>query len=374
MTRRERYEAVYTFQPVDHMPRQDHYFWPEALERWRHEGLPADWEAQNFFHFDPPEFGRAPEVDLGWVDTPLIPAFEACVLEETENYQVIQDPSGRIKRIFRDLPTLAMPTYLRHAVSCQEDWEAGVKHRLDPTTPERWTKFEAGKANILADSAGGKPPYWVFQGVLGGYMYLRNMFGPEDLLYAFYDKPALIHDLMQTWFDFMDYSFARIQGAYALDHFTMAEDICYKTSMLISPAQFREFLLPYYKEFFSRARARNTRPLFIGVDTDGNPDVAIPLYLECGMDQMEPFEVAAGQDIVAKGRQYPGLVLTGGLDKRLLTEGADLARLDAELERILPVMRARGGYIPTIDHGIPPDVPLANYVHFREKMIELDPG
>lgn len=373
MTNRERYEAVFTFQPVDHLPRQDHYFWPEALERWSHEGLPPNWQELNFFSFDPPEPSRSPEVDLGWTETPLIPPFEACVLEETADYQVIQDPSGRVKRIFRDLPTLAMPTYLRHAVSCEADWEERVKYRLDPTTPERWTAFEAGKAHIMADSAGGKPPYWLWQGLLGGYMYLRNMFGPEDLLYAFYDRPALIHDLMRTWFDFMDYSLERIQSAYALDQLTLAEDICYKTGMLISPATFREFLLPYYQELVSRAKARNTRPLYFCVDTDGNPDEAIPLYLECGMDGMEPFEVAAGQDVVAKARQYPDLVIRGGIDKRLLRDGADLALLDAELERIMVPMRERGGYIPTVDHGIPPDVPLKHYLHFRAKMLELDP-
>ncbi|NLO73766.1 MAG: hypothetical protein GX100_06600 [candidate division WS1 bacterium] len=81
------------------------------------QGLPADWQERNLFGFDPPDSVPPLSLDLGWVDSPLCLAFEWQVLEETKSYQVVQDHSGRIKRIFRDLPTLAMLTYLRHAVT-----------------------------------------------------------------------------------------------------------------------------------------------------------------------------------------------------------------------------------------------------------------
>jgi len=41
------------------------------------------------------------------------------------------------------------------------------------------------------------------------------------------------------------------------------------------------------------------------------------------------------------------------------------------VERIVPAMRERGGYIPTIDHGTPEETPYANYLHFRRRMLEL---
>lgn len=371
MTYRERREAVYTFGALDHFPRQEFYFWPETLERWRGEGLPEDWAETNLFGFDPVE-RRVPSVDQGWTETPLLPGFEAGVLEETPEYQVIQDPSGRVKRIFKDRPSLAMPTYLKHAVACEADWRNHVRHRLDPADPARWEGFEAGRAEIEAASADGPPPFWVYQGFIGGYMYLRNMFGPEGLLYAFYDYPALIHEIMEAWLNFQDYCFARIQAAYPLDEIAMAEDLCYKAGMLLSPAQWREFLQPYYTELIQRARQRQSRPLYFMLDTDGKADEAIPLYLECGISAISPCEVASGQDVVAIGAKYPELVVMGGLDKRLITEGADLAILDRELERILPTMFRRRGYLPTTDHGVPPDVPLANYLHYREKILELD--
>ena len=37
----------------------------------------------------------------------------------------------------------------------------------------------------------------------------------------------------------------------------------------------------------------------------------------------------------------------------------------------MPTMRARGGYVPTIDPGTPSEVPYENYLHYRLRMVEL---
>ena len=112
-----------------------------------------------------------------------------------------------------------------------------------------------------------------------------------------------------------------------------------------------------------------TRHLYLQIDTDGRAIDVIPLYREIGMDVMSPLEVAAGCDVVAIGRQYPDLALFGGIDKRVLAQAP--AAIDTMVERILPAMRARGGYIPTCDHGVPAEVPLANYRHYRRRCLEL---
>ena len=36
-----------------------------------------------------------------------------------------------------------------------------------------------------------------------------------------------------------------------------------------------------------------------------------------------------------------------------------------------PALNAQGGYIATVDHSVPPDVPLANYLCFRQLLREL---
>ena len=41
------------------------------------------------------------------------------------------------------------------------------------------------------------------------------------------------------------------------------------------------------------------------------------------------------------------------------------------LERIIPPMKARGGYIPTCDHGVPAEVPYQDYLYYRRRAVEL---
>ena len=95
----------------------------------------------------------------------------------------------------------------------------------------------------------------------------------------------------------------------------------------------------------------------------------IDLYLEIGMDYMSPFEVAAGSDVVAIRRRYPGLLMRGGFDKRILSDGVEA--IDREVDRIMPFMKAQGGFIPSCDHAVPEETPFENYLHYRRRMLEF---
>jgi uroporphyrinogen-III decarboxylase len=263
-----------------------------------------------------------------------------------------------------------MPEYLDHPVKDQKTWEQDVRWRMDPATPERFKDLAERMQRAQAAAREGK---MVVQGLIGGYMYLRSLMGPQDLLYAVYDQPELIHDCMKTWLRLADAVIARHQQYVTIDEIFFAEDICYNHGSLISPEMMREFITPYYQEIIRNLKARQLdkrRHVFVQIDTDGLASPVIPVYVETiGMDVMSPFEVASGCDVVAIGRQYPDLVMKGGIDKRILAQGR--AAIDRHLEYILPAMRARGGYIPTCDHGVPAEVPYQDYLYYRQRCVEL---
>jgi uroporphyrinogen decarboxylase len=76
-------------------------------------------------------------------------------------------------------------------------------------------------------------------------------------------------------------------------------------------------------------------------------------------------EAAAGMDVVDLRRRYGrDLLMTGGIDKRVLAKGR--RAIDEELAYKLPVAE-QGGYIPTIDHAIPHDVPYENFVYYWQR-------
>jgi uroporphyrinogen-III decarboxylase len=366
MTAGERMRATYEFRPVDHLYRTEFYIWEEAIARWKAEGLPQDWQERNLFNFDAP--GRFDTgVNLGWCEPPFIPAYEDKVVEAHGDYEIIQDVAGRLLKVFRGRRHGFMPVYMKHAVASMADWEA-VAPRLDPGEPPRWEGLaETARARRAeADQAGGI----LTQRLIGAYMYLRALIGPQPLLYMIHDQPEVIRAAMQGWLDLMDAALTRVQAEVELDEVFIAEDICYNHGLLISPASVREFLLPYYRQLLANARARQTRKLHFQVDTDGDCRPAIPIYREVGMTAMSPFEVAAGCDVVAIAKQHPDLVIMGGIDKRVLAAGKDA--IESELQRIIPFMLDRGGYYPMCDHGVPDDVSLENYLYYRRRLCELD--
>jgi hypothetical protein len=362
----DRMRAIYEFKPVDHLPRAEFYIWPEAIERWKQEGLPEDWQPRNFFGYDEQgSFGTG--VSLGWTEPPLLPVFEEKVIEVLGEEEIIQGHCGRWLKVFRGRRHGFMPEYIKHPVTDLRDWEQVVQ-RLNPDTPERWTGLAASvqENRAKADAVGGL----LSQGLIGGYMYLRALIGPVDLLYKVHDDPALVHACMQGWLRLMDAALVRVQAAAELDEVFFAEDICYNHGLLISPDAVREFLFPYYGQLLRNARGRQRRRLYFKLDTDGDCRPAIPLYRELGMDFITPCEVASGCDVVAIGRDYPWLALSGGIDKRVLAQGKDA--IDAHLRHILPAMVKRGGYFPTCDHGVPDDVSFENYQHYLRRLREWD--
>jgi uroporphyrinogen decarboxylase len=306
---------------------------------------------------------------LGWCEAAFAPAFEVKIVEDRGDHEIEQDYAGRHVLYFKGRRNGFMPEYVDHPVKDWKTWEEDVKWRLNPASPERYADLDARMDQARAQAARGM---MIQANLIGGYMYLRSLIGPADLLYMFCEAPDLIHDCMKAWFDLADAVTARHQEYVTFDEMYIAEGICYNHGCLISPDMMREFLLPYYQQLIANVKGRQldrARHMYLQVDTDGYANPTIPLYREIGMDVMSPFEVAAGCDVVATAREYPDLAIFGGIDKRVLA--TTKAEINRHVERILPPMRERGGYIPTCDHGVPEEVTLDNYRHYRKRCIEL---
>ena len=363
--------AVYNVTP--NAPIFQHEGWYYSIEAWREQGLPAHLEEgtpewNEYFSFDTAADHHVH--GLGWCEAEMVPCFEEKVLERRDDgKEIIQDAVGRSVLMFHDKRSGFMPEYLDHPVKDRKTWEENIKWRLDPATPERLAAIGPRMEEAIGKAKQG---YVMVQRVIGGYMYLRSLMGPEDLLYMFFDNPDLIHDCMKQWLKISDALIAEHQKYVSFDEIFFGEDICYNMGSLISPDMIEEFLMPYYKELIDNARARNMdqgRRLHMQLDTDGKCMPVIDIYQKwLDMDILSPFEVASGCDVVQVGKDYPDLIMIHGIDKRIMAKSKEA--IDAELERIIPVMKARGGYIPACDHGVPPEVSLENYLHYRKRCLE----
>ena len=129
---------------------------------------------------------------------------------------------------------------------------------------------------------------------------------------------------------------------------------------MISPAMTREFIMPTWKRWGEIIHGAGI-PIY-DIDSDGFIGELIPLWIESGFQSCNPIEVAAGNDINDFRRRFGhNMAYQGGVDKRAMAKGGRV--IEEEIRRITPVIRD-GGYIPSCDHGIPPDVSWPNYVHY----------
>jgi uroporphyrinogen decarboxylase len=263
-----------------------------------------------------------------------------------------------------------MPEYLDHPVKDIASWVEKCLWRMDPATPRRYADLAPQIDGARLGAARG---FFICQRLVGGYMYLRSLIGPGELLYKVCEDPELIHACMRAWFSLADAIIAHNQKSVTFDEIFFAEDICYNHGPLISPDMMHEYLFPYYQQLIANMKARRidqSRHLYVEVDTDGWCTPIIDVYREAiGMDVLSPFEVASGCDVVEIGARYPELIMSGGVDKRVLAEGKEA--IDRHVDRIFPAMRGRGGYMPTCDHGVPAEVSLENYMHYRKRCREF---
>ena len=339
-----------------------------CLDEWYKQGLDPDADLAEIFDYD--ERGNIWVTGLGGCTAELFPKFEEKILEDRGEHELVQDFAGRSVLYFKGRRDGFMPEYVDHPVKDIKTWEENCKWRMNPETPERLEEIVGRMTTARDDAVKGK---MITQYIVGGFMYLRSLMGPADLLYMFYDSPELIHECMKQWLLLSDAMMARHQQYVTFDEILLDEDICYNHGPLVSPDTMKEFIFPYYQQLLDNVKARQldkTRHLYIQLATDGRCETVIDHYREAiGMDMISPCEVASGSDVVKIGRDYPYLIISGGIDKRALAKGPQA--IDEMLERILPVMRRRGGYIPTCDHGVPAEVSLENYRHYRKRCVEL---
>jgi len=333
-----------------------------SLDRWKKEGYISDnTNLDKLFGF---EDKRTYNLDnLGWCTPPFEPLFEVKHIEDRGKYEVEQDTGGRHVLYFKNKRSGFMPEYIDHPVKDMKTWEENCLWRLDKNTNERYNNFDNKMEEAKKAQAEGKK---IILNVIGGYMYLRALIGPLEVLYMFYDNPKLVRECMKAWFDVIDYVTSKYQEHIVIDEFFIGEDICYNRGPLISPKMIKEFIFPYYQQVIKNIKRRNkdNRHVYFHLDTDGFSDSVISLYGELGMDYLSPFEVASGCDVIRTAKEYPYLLISGGFDKRILASTKEAIKI--EVERIMPFMKQRGGYIPTCDHGVPEEVSFENYVYFRQ--------
>jgi uroporphyrinogen decarboxylase len=370
MNLRERFHAICNFEPVDRVPVFRFQgcvggFYPELVARWREEHLfPPARSAESLYDYFGLERPEIIPIELG-----MWPPFGYKVLEEREGKELVQLPSGAISlQVKNNDYYCSMPQFVEHPVKTRADWER-LKERYqhhDARYPQNWGQLveryrQRGTVLRVGAGAGYVPGY---------YGHLRGLMGIETLSLMYYDDPQLVKDVNEHTLNFLLMTLDRCFSDVQVDMVVIGEDMAGRNGPLVSPAVFREFMMPYYQRF--TAFCRDHGVVSIWVDSDGDMRKLIPLWIEAGVTGVMPCDVVLGQvDVMALREAFPRLLLAGGIDKRVIEEGRTFEEIDVEIERkVRPLVRL-GGYFPGPDHAWSPQASLKNFRYYMDRLYDI---
>jgi uroporphyrinogen-III decarboxylase len=366
---RQRFNSAMHFRQADRLPFCEFLgYWTETRNRWYGEGLPWGAELEDYFDFDDgltPSLGRlvprasspsefAPGREQIPLDFGPIPRFPVKTLEEAERYRIERDGMGITRRVMKGMSTL--PAYIGNPVRSREDLDK-MKKRFRPDDPRRyplsWSEELIEHYRHLDHPVGISMP--------GFFGQARLFMGLENLLIAFHRNPELVSEIMNFWADFILKVIGPAVKAVRFDYANIWEDMAYNRGPFISQSLFRRHMLPCYRKVTAFLKEHGIEVIM--VDTDGHVEPLVPLFIEGGVNCLYPLEAQAGMDCLDLRERYgKRLLLIGNVDKRALVGGRKT--IERELKRVLPRMIEEGGYIPSIDHSVPPDVPLQHYRYY----------
>ena len=370
MNARERFLEVASFGAPDKVPLAVGDVRPATRRAWVKQGLPPDASVPEYLgirecSLKSVNIVSLPSEGFKWEPNPSsfnlgpIPPFEYKVIREDERYRIWVDSLGVTQLGFQDdwkegWSGFATRVFIDFPVKNRKDF-LEIKRRYNPKDPKRYPKNWERMVKEYKQR-----DYPLCAVLHGPFWWTRDMVGLKGLVLGIYRNPELIREIMDFCAEFQLEALHRALDDVDLDYVILNEDMAYKKGPMIGPEAVRKFMGPAYKEIVGFLRDHGVKAIF--VDSDGNVEPLIPVWLDLGLDGITPCEVAAGMDVVKLGEKYPRLLMMGGIDKRELSKDKDAIR--RELIYKVPPLVERGGYFPGVDHAVPPDISLENFRYF----------
>ncbi|MHB0913123.1 MAG: uroporphyrinogen decarboxylase family protein [Armatimonadota bacterium] len=145
-----------------------------------------------------------------------------------------------------------------------------------------------------------------------------------------------------------------------VDAIMWGQDHSYKSGPMISPAMFRDLVLPVYK---SRVESvRRSMDVYIFKHACGNNWKLLEMYVEAGFDAYQSIQSSAGMDLAEVKKAYgEKLVLWGGVPLELLQSGSQVEVREAA-RSALQAGKPGGRYILGSTHSIATGTKYDNFM------------
>jgi len=349
MTSHERFKRMFEHREADRVPIIDEP-WPATIERWHSEGMPDGVSFVDYFDLD----------RVAGIRVDNSPGYEAMTLEDTDEYTIRKTAWGATLRNWKH--AASTPEFLDFTITDAESW-LDAKKRMTPS-PDRipWDHIKANYGEWR------KNGYWIQAGLWFGFDVTHAWaVGTERVLMALVEEPDWCVDMFNH---FLDVDLALLEmvwdAGYTFDSVRWPDDMGYKHNQFFSMSTYRELLKPVQKRAVDWAHSHGIKA---HLHSCGDINPIVPELVEIGLDALNPLEVKAGMNPVELKKAYGDkLVLHGGINAVLWS---DSDAIEAEMERVVPVVKENGGYIFSSDHSVPSSVGLKTFGRIVELAKQL---
>ncbi len=354
MTSIERISNILKRKPVDRIGVFES-FWGDTHAAWVKAGkIKEDENLHDHFNFD---------IDMCWPFNYVADLdFEEKIVEENEDTVLKRNGNGALLRWHKK--HASTPEHVDFLVKDRKIWEESYKPKLKPV--EKRIGFESYRA--VKEKAVKNKIFFVWGGV-NVFEQIHPIIGHEGMLMAMALDPDWIRDLVETYaqlnIDLMEVLFAK-EGMP--DGIWFFEDMGFKGRPFMSPAMYKELIQPGHIKTIDYAKSKG---LPVIMHSCGYIEPLLPGMVEAGIDCLQVIEVKAGMDLLKIYKEYGDVLsLMGGIDVREIYPN-DRKRIDIELEKKIPIVKEKFGYVLHSDHSIPNTVEYDTYKYFVEKGLEL---
>jgi uroporphyrinogen decarboxylase len=346
MTSHERIRRMFNHQEADRIPITDGP-WDSTLDRWQREGMTPGMSYLDFFGMD-----KLLQIRL----TDNSPRFPVQLLSESDTDATIVSEWGVTMRQWKHVAST--PEFLSHTIVNMDSWRL-VKQRISPTKDRiSWDLLQQNYKRWRQEGT------WITAVAWFGFDVTHSwMVGTERVLLALVEDPEWMIDMWRTELETELALLDMVWDAgYTFDALIWYDDMSYKFNQFFSLAMYRNLLKPFHQRAIDWAHAKGIKA---HLHSCGDVRPFVPELVAMGLDALNPMEVKAGVDPLALKQQFgKDLVLHGGINA-VLWDQPDA--IQAEMQRVIPAMKANGGYIFLSDHSVPSSVSLDDF----RRIIEL---
>ena len=212
----------------------------------------------------------------------------------------------------------------------------------------------------------------VFTGMWTCFFHVvADYFGMEVYFANMHLRPDLVDAVTDHVVGFYEAANNRFleQLGDAADVFFLGNDFGTQLSLLISPEQFKRFVLPGFKKNIDIAKKFGKKVM---LHSCGAIRKVIPLLIDAGIDGLHPLQAqAVGMDAETLAREFKNdIVFCGGVDTQHLLHKGTPQEIRDEVRRLKDVLGPL--YIVSPSHeAILPNVPIENVIAMAEAATEI---